>query len=242
MDNIAIYFTQLAQVMQQVASESAPAIHAAAEKAAAAILQEKQVLLFGSGHSALVARDAVGRAGGLVPFLQIEDVIDGDAERLPGMAKVILGRYALHAGDVILIISNSGINAVPVEMALMCREKNLTVIAITSQTHSQSVEPRHSSGKRLFEIADIVINTHVPRGDTLVDIGDGIHSGAASTLIGSAIIQAFTVQTATLLAESGMTPPMLISANMPGGDTHNREVIQKYLARLVHYQMSQYAP
>jgi uncharacterized phosphosugar-binding protein len=242
MEHIATYFTQLAQVMQQVATQSASAIQAAAEKAATAIMQEKQVLLFGSGHSALVARDAVGRAGGLVPLLQIEDVIDGDAERLPGMAKVILGRYALQAGDVIIIISNSGINAVPVEMALIAKEKHLTVIAITSLNHSQAVEPRHSSGKRLFEVADLVIDTHVPRGDTLVEVAAGLRSGAASTLVGSAIIQALTVQTAVLLAEHGITPPILISANMPGGDAHNRAVIQKYLAQLVRYQMSQYAP
>lgn len=242
MDTMTLYFTQLAEVMQQVATHSADAIRAAAAKAADILLQEQQVFLFGSGHSALVARDAVGRAGGLVPFLQIEDVIDGDAERLPGMAKVILGRYALRAGDMMIIISNSGINAVPVEMALLSKENGLTVVAITSLAHSQSVEPRHASGKRLYEIADIVINTQVPRGDALVEIGTNLRSGAASTLVGSAIIQAFTVQTASLLAQHGITPPILISANMPGGDTHNRQVIQKYLARLVRYQMSQYAP
>lgn len=242
MDSITTYFAQLASILQQAAAQSSSAIQAAAAKAAQAIQQEKDVLLFGSGHSALVARDAVGRAGGLVPFLQIEDVIEGDAERLPGMAKVILGRYSLRAGSVIVIISNSGINAVPVEMALISKEAGLTVVAITSLLHSQSVEPRHSSGKRLFEIADMVIDTHVPRGDALVELPGGLHSGAASTIVGSAMIQAFTIQTAVLLAEQGMTPPILISANMPGGDTHNREVIHKYLSRLVRYQISQYAP
>jgi uncharacterized phosphosugar-binding protein len=237
------YFAIAAERLQALAQDSAEDIHRAAQTVAEAIANDRDFLLFGSGHSALIARDAAGRAGGLVPALQVEDVADGDAERLEGMAKVILGRYHLRAGSVIVIISNSGINAVPIEMTMMAKAAGLTVVAITSVAHSQSVQSRHSSGKRLYEVADIVLDTRGVPGDAAVELpGTPAKSGALSTFLGSAIIQALTVQAAALLAERGITPPVLISANVPGGDEHNRALLEHYWPRLVKHQISSYTP
>lgn len=237
------YFAIAAERLQALARDSAGDIHRAAQAVADAIANDRDFLLFGSGHSALIARDAAGRAGGLVPALQIEDVADGDAERLEGMAKVILGRYHLRAGSVIVIISNSGINAVPIEMTMMAKAAGLTAVAITSVAHSQSVQSRHSSGKRLYEVADIVLDTHGVPGDAALELpGTPAKSGALSTLLGSAIVQALTVQAAALLAERGIEPPILISANVPGGDEHNRALLERYWPRLVKHQISSYTP
>jgi uncharacterized phosphosugar-binding protein len=123
-------------------------------------------------------------------------------------------------------------------MALLCKAAGLTVIAITALAHSTAVESRHSSGKKLYEVADIVINTHGIPGDAGLDLPGGkFKSGATSTLIGAAIVQAITVQAAALLAERGIEPPVFISANLPQGDAHNKKVIARYRSRLVRHQI-----
>jgi uncharacterized phosphosugar-binding protein len=158
------------------------------------------------------------------------------------VAKVILGHYGLQS-DVIILISNSGINPMPVEMALLAKPAGLTVIAITSLAHSQSVNSRHSSGHRLYELADIVIDTHGVVGDAAVELPGGrVKSGATSTVVGSAIIQAIAVQAAALLAERGIEPPVFVSANVPGGDAHNRALIARFRSRLARFEISSYTP
>ncbi|MGJ3240339.1 MAG: sugar isomerase domain-containing protein [Anaerolineae bacterium] len=226
------------QTLERVKTESDGAIREAAQAIADAISNEQLLFLFGSGHSALVARDGAGRAGGLVPAVLIEDVIEGDAERIEGMARIIVGRFALDEGGVLIVISNSGINAVPIEMAMLGKEKGLKVVAITSLTHSKSVETRHSSGKKLYDVADIVIDTHGARGDSALDVPNHTYrTGATSTMVGCAIIQAMTAQAVAIMAESGKTPPILVSANVPEGTEHNRALLKKYQTRLARYQL-----
>lgn len=219
------------EVLEKILNESSAAIEQSAEAIAEAIENEKLLYLYGSGHSALVAQDGAGRAGGLVPAVLIEDAAHGDAERLEGMAAIIAGRFVLIEGSVLIIISNSGINAVPIEMATIGKEKGLTTVAITSLEHSKGVDSRHSSGKKLFEVADIVIDTHSVRGDAALEVkGSEYRTGATSTMAGCAIIQAITAQTVALLAEKGHTPPILVSANVPEGRDHD------YYAMLEHYR------
>ena len=239
MENYTEQFFSFAMgLLQTVIQESGDVIYRAAEAVAEAIEKDRDVLLYGSGHSALIARDAAGRAGGLIPVMAIHDSAEGDAERIEGVAQAIITRYELRSGSVIIIISNSGINAVPVEMAMLCKEAGLTVIAITSLAHSQAVASRHSSGKKLYDLADIVIDNHGVRGDAAIELPGGtIKSGATSTLIGAAILQSMTVQAAALLAERGLEPPVFVSANVPEGDAHNREMIARYRSRLVRYQI-----
>jgi uncharacterized phosphosugar-binding protein len=230
------YFSFAVELLQTVIRESGAAIYQAAEVVAEAIENDRDVLLFGSGHSALIARDATGRAGGLVPVMAIQDIAEGDAERIEGVAQAIVARYELRPGSVIIIISNSGINAVPIDMALLSKEAGLKVIAITSLAHSKSVASRHSSGKKLYDEADIVIDVHSVRGDAAIELpGSKLKSGATSTLVGAAILQSMTVQAAALLAERGMKPPVFVSANVPEGDAHNLEMVTRYRSRLVRY-------
>jgi uncharacterized phosphosugar-binding protein len=232
------YFSYVTDLLEQVARESGPAIQQSAEAIADAIQHDGVLLLFGSGHSALIAKDAAYRAGGLAPALQIEDIADGDAERTEGLAKYILARYDPRPGSVIAIISNSGINPVPIEMAMLSKAAGLKVIAITSLTHSKAVPSRHSSEKKLHELADIVIDTHSAPGDAAIQLPGGpLRSGATSTAVGSAVLQALTVQTAALLIERGLEPPVWISANLPDGDAHNSKLLERYRPQLVRYQM-----
>ncbi len=232
------YLANVINVLQAIERDSQAAIHQAAEAVAAAIQNGGMFILYGSGHSALVAKDAAYRAGGLAPAMAIDDIADGDAERLEGLAQYILSRYDPHPASVLVVISNSGINPVPIEMAMMGKAGGLKVVAITSLAHSHAVASRHSSGKKLFEIADIVIDTHGTPGDASVQLPNSLHkTGATSTIAGSAILQAITVQTATLLSERGVEPPIWVSANVEGGREHNTALLEHYRPQMARYQM-----
>jgi uncharacterized phosphosugar-binding protein len=164
--------------------------------------------------------------------------MQGDSERLSGFAVTLLAHYDLQPGGVIVVISNSGINPLPVEMALECKARGLTVIAITCLSHSEDVTSRHPGGKKLYEVADVVIDTHGVAGDAVLDLPNTPgRVGGTSTMLGIAIVETITVQAAAHLAERGLVPPVLVSANVPEGDAHNREVAARYRERLVRYEV-----
>jgi uncharacterized phosphosugar-binding protein len=224
--------TQLAAIIKHEGDK----LRAGAEAVADAIAADKDFLTFGSGHSDLVAREAMWRAGGLAPTIAIHDHTGGDAERIEGVAKLILGHYTLRAGSVIIVISNSGINPVPVEAAQIAKAAGLTVIAITALEHSQDVPTRHSSGQKLYEVADIVIDTHTPRGDTSLKLpNSGLQTGSTSTLSGVFIMDILVAQAAATLDARGITPPVLMSANVPEGDAHNLALKQRYMERMARF-------
>jgi uncharacterized phosphosugar-binding protein len=237
-NNIDLYFDTCIQLLQKVSRESRSNIEAGAQAIAGALADGRNFFLFGSGHSALIAREAYWRAGGLAPAMPIPDQMGGDVERISGVAACILAHYDLSPGDVIIVISNSGINPLPVEMALECKARGLTVVSLTSITHSRSIDSRHQSGKKLLDIADIVIDTHGIAGDAALELtGTGLRVGATSTVIGAAIIQAITSRVAEIMLERGLTPPVIVSVNSPGGDDHNREIISQYRNRLIRYEV-----
>jgi len=232
---ISSYIDLCIQQLSTLRDSSSNAIEVAAKAVATAIQQDKGFFLFGSGHSALVAHEAFWRAGGLAAALPIEDPMGGDAERLSGYAPILLAHYDLQPGGVIIVISNSGINPLPIDIALQSKAHGLVVIVITCLDHSRQVPSRHPSGKKLFEVADIVIDTHGIPGDAAMDLaGLPGRVGPTSTLLGIAIIEAIIVQVAVNLVERGVVPPILISSNLPEGDTHNRALVEHYRPRLVH--------
>lgn len=235
-DFVSTYFDYAMRKMQEVLDQSGDAIRQASQAVADAIADDKDFLTFGSGHSELVAKEVMWRAGGFAPAMAIQDHTGGDAERIEGVAQLILGHYILRAGSVMVVISNSGINPVPIEAVMVAKKAGLTVVVITSVAHSKSVPSRHSSGKKLYDVGDIVIDTCTPRGDIGIPIPNtNLESGSTSTMIGVAIIDAITVQAAALLAEQGIEPPLLMSANVPEGDAHNLKLKQKYMPRMSRF-------
>lgn len=234
-DPVSELFQALIEQLHEIQAD--PALETAAAAVADAIAEDRGLFLFGSGHSALVAHEAYWRAGGLAPALPIVDPMGGDAERLEGMAAILLSRYDLKSGDLLIVISNSGVNRLPIDVALEAKGRGLTVIAISCLEHTRSVASRHPSGQKLSDVADIVIDTHGEPGDSVVDLGNGLRAGASSTIIGCAIVEAIVVKAASLLQARGITPPLLVSANVPGGDTHNQELARRYRPQMVRFEI-----
>ena len=115
-----------------------------------------------------------------------------------------------------------------------------TVITVTSLTHSQASQSRHSSGQKLYEVADLVLDTMVPKGDAVVELPEsGWRTSPISTIISVAMLNAIVAQTAQNLVNSGTTPPVFISANVPEGDAHNQQIVEKYWRRLARFPMRQ---
>jgi uncharacterized phosphosugar-binding protein len=224
--------------LEQIEQRSEQSIEEAAQAVAKVMMEDRNYYLFGSGHSALIAMEAFWRAGGFAPAMPIPDPLGGDGERLSGIAAAYLMHYDLFPDDVILVISNSGMNHLPIEVAMECKDRQMKVIALTSLAHSQSVASRHPSGKKLYQIADIVIDTHGTPGDAALDLaGSEFKVGPTSTVIGAAIMQAMTARAAEIMIAQGYTPPLIVSVNTIAGDAHNREITKLYRQRLVRYEV-----
>ncbi|MDI9374126.1 MAG: SIS domain-containing protein, partial [Thermotogota bacterium] len=198
------YFSRLEKILETVEKNEDSKIEKAALLIFEALQRNRLVYVFGTGHSHMLAEEMFYRAGGLVsiyPILETSLMLHESAarssklERLPGLARVILERYSLKEGDVMIVASNSGVNAVPVEAAIRGREHGASVICITSIAHSSSVEPRNPAGKRLFEVADVVIDNHIPIGDGLLDISN-TKVAPASTAVGATILNSIVGQVA----------------------------------------------
>ena len=186
----------------------------------------------GSGHSHMLAEEVFYRAGGLLAVLPILDpalmlhdaaISSSRIERLPGLAEVRLEAAGIGAGDVLVVASNSGRNAYPIEAAMVGRRLGARVIALTSLPHTRSVTSRHASGKRLFELADLVLDTGVPAGDATLQLpGLATPVGPLSTVIAAALLEAVVVEAVAWMLAHGHEPAVLRSANVDqdgrGGD------------------------
>jgi uncharacterized phosphosugar-binding protein len=224
-------------------------IREAAELVAAAIRNEGIMQIFGTGHSRSIVLEIAGRAGGLVPAnaLSIKDlvmyggtepdeILDPTIERDPSLAQRILDLASLHPEDVFIVASNSGGNGSVVELALIAKGAGHRVIAVTSLEHSRQVVSRHPSGKRLFEVADVVIDNCGVFGDAALPLPTGGAITATSSLTGVLIAQMLVAEVCGELLRLGMDVPVFLSANVPGGDEHNEVLNRRYAGRLRRFE------
>jgi len=210
----------------------------ASELVAEAISSGKWAHVFGTGHSHMMADEVSGRAGGLAAFNGIIDlslssysgmVKSGLLEKLDGYGRIVLDCEQVRKGDVMIVVSNSGVNAAPVEVAAEAKKRGLSVVAITSIAHSKSVFPHNSLGKKLYEVADVTIDNCGVIGDALVKL-EGLEQrvGPASTVMGAAVINAIVTQATQLLIKKGVKPPVWVSGNIPHSEATNLNYMQKY--------------
>jgi uncharacterized phosphosugar-binding protein len=231
------FFDQVSAYVQKVRNTQTPAIEAAARLVLDTLKLGRRTFVFGSGHSNLLTLEIVFRAGELPIFTPIfvAGLLPTDypyhrgglMERISGIAAAALDSIPVEKGDTIIVISNSGRNHVPIEMALEARQRGLKVIALTSVEFSSQVASRHPSGKRLFELADIVIDNCSPPGDAVLPVpGTRARIGPLSTILGGTILHALSCKICDLILDLGLTPPVLVSANADGLEDHNQKVAE----------------
>jgi uncharacterized phosphosugar-binding protein len=235
------------EIVQKMEETQIEAIEKASELLASRLQQGGIIHVFGAGHSRAFGMEMCGRAGGLVPLklVALEDIalVEGtvginltELERSPETAHRLMELHEVQDEDGFIIVSNSGRNGSAVELATICRERGIPVVAVTSLNHSQHTDSRHPSGKKLYELADIVIDNCCPYGDVLLQMPNTQErTGSASSVVGALIAQALTTEIIRLTFESGETPPVYISANLDGGDEHNRKIIERYAHRNITY-------
>lgn len=238
------YFDKIRELLALAEEKNAATIEAVSQRVADSIAAGGVLHAFGTGHGHMLAEEIFYRAGGLVPVNAILDsalmlhegaLSSSLAERLPGYAEVVLSRYEVRAGEVIIIASNSGRNSVPVEMALAAQARGLQVVALTSLAHASAHPSRHPSGQRLHELADYVLdNCGVPGDAALTVPGLAEPTGPTSTVVGVALLHALVAATVTKLVAQGITPPLFRSANVGDTGDHNARLIAQYQSRLRH--------
>lgn len=235
------YMAAVRSLLDTVANDE-PAIEAAVEAIVTALKADHLVYIFGTGHSHMLAEEGHYRAGGLAPVCPILSsalmlhegaIASTRMERTSGVAEVTLSRYETHPGDVIFIFSNSGANAVPVEMALAAKARGMYVIAVVAREYASAVKPG-PTGKKLADLADVVLDNHGVPGDALVEVGGGLRTGPSSTVVGAFLLNAILTESAARLAQSGGEAPVYVSANMPSAAEHNAALFERFRPRNPH--------
>lgn len=191
---------------------------------------------FGSGHSEVIAREIIGRAGGLMCVSGIFDPGAGFSENVVGYGTRLAERYdriyGLQAGEFVIVISNSGKNASPIEVALLARKKGLTVIGLTALAMSTTMKTVHPEGKNLHAVSDYVLDNGGVPGDAIVKVTDSISAGPTSTVISAMLLNLLALEVIDWLKANGHELPILRSQNVPGGMEFNTELAKKYRTRL----------
>jgi uncharacterized phosphosugar-binding protein len=232
----ASYFARANEMLAVAWEKNAPTIARLAPIVGASVARDEMVHTFGSGHSELIAREIVGRAGGLVCITSINDPTAGFVENLVGYGTRLVERYdrqyELRAGEVVIVISNSGKNASPLEVALHAKKKGCVIVGLTSVAMSSTAKTVHPDGKKLHELSDYVLDNGGVPGDTIMTLADGISTGPTSTFIGCSILNWLMLSTLEWLKANGHPLPVLRSQNIPGAIEHNRAVGAKYKHRL----------
>lgn len=194
------------------------------------------VYFFGTGHSYIIGQEVFARAGGYAKFIPIlEDELGMNhafkstlIERMSDYADVILGLYAFEAGDVIIMTSNSGRNALIVELALRLKQMGVKIIALTALSESKQAESRHHSGLKLFELADIVLDNYSCYGDASLKHNEEVITGPTSTIMGCYIIQLLVSAFVQLEIDKGKEVPVFKSSNVDEGDAYNEHLFDFY--------------
>ncbi|MGW8954161.1 SIS domain-containing protein [Streptomyces sp. NPDC055709] len=240
------FFDAAIGLLERVRDEEAANIAAAGAAIADTVAAGGRLFAFGAGHSSLAAQDVVYRAGGLalMNLLAVPGVVGVDVmpatlgsalERVDGLASAVLDSSPARVGDVLIIISLSGRNALPVEMAMNARALGLKVIGVTSVAYATETRSRHTSGTYLKDHCDIVLDSKIAIGDAELT-AEGIEApfAPASTVVTSALMQATVAAAAGDLAERGIEPPMLRSGNVDGGHEWNGRVMTEYADRIFY--------
>ena len=242
-----LFYEEMLKVVDVLEGKEMDNIRKASEVCAETIAQGGVVHVFGSGHSVGFGMELAGRPGSLVPFhtivtsdfvlhgkVTLEEFKDTDNifERRADIADRLYDLYDIRPQDSFIIISNSGINGVVIDFAIKAKAEGHKVIVVTSWQHTSAEASRHPSGKKLYEMGDVVIDNCGPQGDALIETGKIEKICSISSITGAFIAQSITTETCRLLSEKGVELPLLLSEETEENRRHNAELRQKYAGRI----------
>jgi uncharacterized phosphosugar-binding protein len=237
------YLQALIELQTRVVKGQRARLLEAARQMAETIRRDQRIFLFGTGHSHLLAEEGFYRAGGLanvVPMLAEHLMLHqlpslgSRLERIPGLADIILDRYAPEPEEMLFVFSNSGVNRLPVEMALRARERRLFVVGVSSAEYARQA-PLSDLGLRLDESVDLALDNGGTPGDALLELHDfPWRVGPSSTVVCALLWNGLVAEAARLLLESGVEPPIFVSLNVPGAEGHNSALLAKWRPRNIH--------
>ena len=228
------YASKISLILKKIIKEENKKFTKCADLISNSYKQGGQLYIFGTGHSRLLGEESFHRAGGFAAACPIRDdnlnFSKGarqatKIERTPLIAKKALEKYKLTSKDILMVVSNSGVNHAPVEAALIAKEKKIKTIAITSLKFSK-IAPLSKLKKRLYEIVDIHIDNKIPAGDSIIKINK-LSVGPASTITGSFILNSILVEVAGMLKNEKIFP-FYISSNMPNANEYNHRLENKF--------------
>lgn len=226
-------FTTVANLSSQIEQSQQKAIEQASDAIIQCFDNGGIIQAWGSGHSLAGAMEICHRAGGFIPTKRINEPSMGQYESIEGVGSVFMKKVDVRANDVVFIISNSGRNPLVLDMALGCKAKGATVIAITALQASKSLTSKHSSGKRLFEVADIVLDNCTPLGDCCIPLENfDSHVIGLSMITTSIVIQATMYRTMEKMIALGKQPLVYKSQNIDGCREENEQLEKLYTERL----------
>ena len=239
------YLAALMPIVTKVAEQSDGPVQEAADLIVASLRAGGVVQAFGSGHSEALAMEIAGRAGGLVPTnrIALRDVVlvggespdvlgDKHLERDPSIAHRLYDLANVSESDIFVVASNSGVNGSIVELAQLVKQRGHRLIAITSFTQTAGVDSRHPSGTKLVDHADVALDNGAPYGDAVLPLPGGGSVCAVSSITGALLAQLIGAEVVRRLTDAGETPPVYLSANVPGGDEHNSTLEARYAGRI----------
>jgi uncharacterized phosphosugar-binding protein len=234
------YLEHCTSIINKVKAQQSQ-INEVAKWFAQSILSNRVVHLFGSGHSRIMVEEMWPRYGsypGFNPIVELSltfhnNVIGANGQRqamflenVSGLAEKILRNYSLSENDCALIISSSGCNIVPIEIAEIFQQNKIKTVALVSQQHLQKSKSKRGDGKKLTDFADIILDTGAPVGDSMIYI-DGLETPVSpgSTVGGIILVNSIKAEVAKLLTEAGQ-PPKVLTAGAIVGDEKAKELFE----------------
>ncbi len=240
------YFDKTMALLRTLRETEMENIEAAASICTESIVNGGLVFLFGAGHSRMMVEEMTPRQGGFVGFYAlVEQAVSNHAaivgsnglrgplylEKYEGYAEEILRSFKFGPHDAFILISTSGIRPLIVEMALGAKERGMPVIGVVSRPHCENSTPAHSSGKKLIDIADVVLNNHCPPGDCLIELqGLEWRTGPTSTITGGMLMNMLRVEVAAQMLERGVKPELLPSHQFVGNVSADEQLDRFYEA------------
>ncbi|MBW3111234.1 SIS domain-containing protein [Bacillus sp. MCCB 382] len=239
---ISTYFEKIQEKLQIVQTEEADKLAILAQKISSCIQHDGIIHLFGCGHSHILSEEVFYRAGGLVPInpILIEPLMlhegavrSSQLEKSREYAGTFVERQDIQTHDVVIVISTSGKNPVPLDVALHAKQKGAYVVSISSFDYVENETSRHESGKFLSQVTDLAINNHSVVGDAILnDERVAVPFSPSSTVVGAAILNSVMAGAIGNMAEEGFEPPIFKSGNVNGAEDHNERLIEKYRRRI----------